>query len=192
MKRPLPLLLGLLALYILGSSFWYANSACCAGSAAAAAATESTTMVEQAAPAAAAAAAVEETGVAATADAAAAGLTIEERLRASNLILYFDSNSEQLDLDDEQRNYLGDLYTYLRENEATGISVVGHTDSEGDASNNQVISQNRADLVRNYLIGNGIRPEQIEAKGMGAEEPIASNDTEEGKATNRRVEIILN
>lgn len=192
MKRPLPLLFGLLGLYILGSSFWYSRSACCAGGAAAAA-TESTTMIGQAAPAAAATAVVEETGVAAATDVtAAAGLTMEERLRASTLTLYFDSNSEQLDLNDEQRDYLGDLYSYLRENEAAGISVVGHTDNEGDADNNKIISQNRADLVRNYLIGNGIRPEQIEAKGMGVEEPIASNDTEEGKATNRRVEIILN
>ena len=69
--------------------------------------------------------------------------------------------------------------------------MVGHTDSEGDTENNITISQNRADIVRTYLIGNGIRPEQIETKGMGEEEPIAGNDTPEGREANRRVEIIL-
>ncbi len=183
MKRPLPLLFGLLALYILGSSLWYSRSACCAGTAASSA----TSMVENAAPAAGAAAATAETNAIAT----NSELTLEEKLRANSLVIYFDTNEERMDLDEEQTNYLADLYTFLKDHESSNILVVGHTDSEGDADNNITISQNRADIVRSYLIGNGIRPEQIETKGMGAEEPIADNDTEEGREANRRVEIIL-
>jgi len=186
MKRPLPLILGLLALYILCSSLWYSRSACCAGSAASSA----TSMVENAAPAVGAAATATETNAVAAAD-ANTELTLEERLRANSLVIYFATNEERLDLDEDQNNYLADLYTYLKDHESSNISVVGHTDSAGDADNNITISQNRADFVRSYLIANGIRPEQIESKGIGAEEPIADNDTEDGRAANRRVEIIL-
>ncbi len=189
MKRPLPLLLGLLALYILSSSLWYSRSACCAGTVA----SSTTSMIKNAAPAVGATATTTTT---AATDATAIStpnseLTLEERLRAKSLVIYFDTNEEHLVLDEDQNNYLADLYTYLKDHEFSNIVVVGHTDSAGDPDNNVTISRNRADFVRSYLIGNGIRPEQIEAKGLGAEEPIADNDTEDGQAANRRVEIIL-
>lgn len=185
MKKPLPLLFGLLTLYILGSSFWYANSACCAGIAGA------TSMVESTAPAAAATAAAVGESSGAAAGVAVGELSLEEQLKATSLSLYFDNDSEEIIMDEDKREYLANLYTYLKEHEEAGVMVVGHTDNDGDPDNNKIISLNRAEFVRDFLIGYDIRPEQIEAKGVGEEEPIADNGTEEGRDANRRVEIIV-
>lgn len=70
------------------------------------------------------------------------------------------------------------------------IRIEGHTDSRGSRNLNQVLSQQRADAVRDALIARGIRADRIEAVGMGPDFPVASNDTEEGRARNRRVDII--
>lgn len=71
------------------------------------------------------------------------------------------------------------------------ITVEGHSDSRGSDELNQRLSQERADAVRDYLVKRGVPAERISAVGRGESSPIASNDTEEGRATNRRVEIIL-
>lgn len=67
------------------------------------------------------------------------------------------------------------------------MTIEGHTDSVGDAALNKQLSQDRADAVKTYIVGKGIDAGRMDAKGFGAEQPIASNDTEEGRATNRRV-----
>jgi outer membrane protein OmpA-like peptidoglycan-associated protein len=71
------------------------------------------------------------------------------------------------------------------------VTVEGHTDSRGTESSNQVLSQNRAESVRNFLISKGIPAKQIRAMGLGESRPVASNETPEGRANNRRVEIIV-
>jgi len=71
------------------------------------------------------------------------------------------------------------------------ILVEGYTDAQGSDSTNQELSQRRADAVREYLEQRGVAPEQIRALGKGESNPVASNDTAEGRATNRRVEIIV-
>jgi outer membrane protein OmpA-like peptidoglycan-associated protein len=71
------------------------------------------------------------------------------------------------------------------------IRVEGHTDSRGNAEYNRKLSQNRAESVRNFLIGQGIGPERMEAMGYGSTQPIADNRTEEGRTQNRRVEFII-
>jgi outer membrane protein OmpA-like peptidoglycan-associated protein len=72
-----------------------------------------------------------------------------------------------------------------------GVVVEGHTDSQGSASFNKVLSQQRADAVRSYLIGQGVPADTIRAEGKGESRSIADNDTAEGRAMNRRVEIVL-
>lgn len=69
------------------------------------------------------------------------------------------------------------------------IDVYGHTDSTGSASYNMDLSQRRADSVGRYLISRNVASTRIQAKGMGKDYPVASNDTPEGRAQNRRVEI---
>ena len=71
------------------------------------------------------------------------------------------------------------------------IRVEGHTDSRGDAAANLLLSEQRAQAVRDSLINLGVDPERITAMGMGEDFPIASNDDEDGRARNRRVDVIL-
>lgn len=72
------------------------------------------------------------------------------------------------------------------------ISVEGHTDAVGNDSYNQKLSTNRANAVREYLIASmGLNAAQITAMGFGENKPIASNDSEEGRAKNRRIDIVL-
>ncbi len=71
------------------------------------------------------------------------------------------------------------------------IVVEGHTDSKGSSSFNDRLSQNRADAVRSYLVSQGVDSNRIVAVGRGEAEPVASNTTPEGRANNRRVEIVL-
>jgi outer membrane protein OmpA-like peptidoglycan-associated protein len=69
--------------------------------------------------------------------------------------------------------------------------VVGHTDSTGQPAYNQTLSVNRAQSVVNQLAQDGVAPQRLAASGMGANQPIADNNTEAGRAQNRRVEIYL-
>jgi outer membrane protein OmpA-like peptidoglycan-associated protein len=71
------------------------------------------------------------------------------------------------------------------------LIVEGYTDSRGKDTYNATLSQKRADTVRTYLVGHGVRSEQITARGLGEESPIADNETSDGRAANRRVEIII-
>lgn len=71
----------------------------------------------------------------------------------------------------------------------TFVDVLGHTDATGSDSSNQTLSVNRAQAVANYLTSRGVVRARIGVKGYGESAPIASNDTEEGRAQNRRVEI---
>jgi outer membrane protein OmpA-like peptidoglycan-associated protein len=71
------------------------------------------------------------------------------------------------------------------------ITVEGHTDSRGSDESNMKLSQARADAVRSYLVSLGVKPETIVAQGRGEAQPVGSNDTPEGRANNRRVEIVI-
>ena len=73
----------------------------------------------------------------------------------------------------------------------TLVDVDGHTDSTGSAAHNQALSERRAHSVANYLAGRGVDPRRMSAVGYGFTRPIASNDTEIGRAENRRVEIAI-
>jgi outer membrane protein OmpA-like peptidoglycan-associated protein len=69
--------------------------------------------------------------------------------------------------------------------------VVAHTDSAGSAAPNQRLSQQRAEVVRQYWIDQGVDPSRVVADGRGEDEPIADNATPEGKQLNRRAEFIV-
>ena len=71
------------------------------------------------------------------------------------------------------------------------LTLIGHTDNQGADDYNQKLSENRANAVRNYLIGKGIGENKIQATGKGESEPITTNDTPEGRAKNRRVVFAL-
>lgn len=76
----------------------------------------------------------------------------------------------------------------------TGISKVrieGHTDAVGDAEKNRTLSQERAESVLEYLVKKGITRNRLEAKGYGPDKPVSSNNTDEGRSKNRRVEFTI-
>ena len=68
------------------------------------------------------------------------------------------------------------------------LEIAGYTDNTGDATANVTLSQQRADAVRNVLIHAGVDPSMVVAKGYGSANPIASNDTLDGRFRNRRIE----
>jgi len=78
----------------------------------------------------------------------------------------------------------------LEHPEIVSVSVEGHTDGQGPGEYNRRLSQRRSESVRAYLIGKGVAPERLEARGFGEDRPIASNSTNAGRAANRRVEFI--
>ena len=71
------------------------------------------------------------------------------------------------------------------------VSVEGFTDSRGADDMNLKLSQDRANAVKDYLVSQGVKPEKVRAMGRGEANPVASNDTPEGRANNRRVEIVV-
>ena len=71
----------------------------------------------------------------------------------------------------------------------TKVEVQGHTDNVGTEDTNLRLSQRRAQAVRNYLISKGVRRSRLDAKGYGNSAPIATNDTEDGRGQNRRVQF---
>jgi outer membrane protein OmpA-like peptidoglycan-associated protein len=71
------------------------------------------------------------------------------------------------------------------------IAIVGHADATGTDEYNRRLSEKRADAVRSYLLQRGVAAERVVARGLGEQEPIAPNQTAEGRANNRRVEIVI-
>ena len=71
------------------------------------------------------------------------------------------------------------------------ILIEGHTDSRGSKKGNLLLSERRANAVRDYLLRKKIRPERITIKGLGDTRPIATNDTDFGRKINRRTEIVI-
>ena len=87
------------------------------------------------------------------------------------------------------RDTLDTVSTSLNKYPNSLIDVYGHTDSTGTDPYNQTLSENRARVVADYLTGRGVNPARIRSTGFGKTQPVASNDTPEGRAANRRVEI---
>lgn len=105
----------------------------------------------------------------------------------SGITFGFDSSN----LDPGFYPVLDNVANTLQEYNQTIIEVAGHTDSVGTDSYNQALSERRANAVGNYLMSRGIMRDRFIIVGAGESRPIASNDTESGRAQNRRVEITL-
>ncbi|NIF19485.1 OmpA family protein [Pantoea sp. Cy-639] len=102
----------------------------------------------------------------------------------------FAFNSAELMPGAQQR--LHSLVDKLNDPAVTSVKVIGHTDSVGSDSYNQALSERRAASVAEYLISQGLMPNKVTSQGLGERQPVADNDTEEGRAHNRRVELHLN
>lgn len=105
----------------------------------------------------------------------------------NDILFAVDDANLRPDLQRDLRALAGNLQAYPN----STVQVIGHTDSDGDASYNQNLSQRRAQSVANVLLGSGVSGARIQTIGRGENQPVADNLTPAGKAQNRRVEIVI-
>ena len=105
----------------------------------------------------------------------------------SNSSVNFSINSAELQ--SSAYGPLNEIASVLQEYPSTSVDVVGHASSDGADDYNMRLSEQRANTVANYLVRQGVQAVRISAYGRGETQPIASNETEAGRAANRRVEI---
>ncbi|MEE2931615.1 MAG: OmpA family protein [Bacteroidota bacterium] len=103
--------------------------------------------------------------------------------------VHFENNS--FTLDTVSFSELDELSNFLRKNKLMKINIEGHTDNVGGDIENLRLSNNRARSVYNYLINNGISDERLNYKGFGEKRPITTNETEQGRAKNRRTSFVI-
>ena len=103
--------------------------------------------------------------------------------------IFFDT--DKFELKKESIAELEILYQFLTDNPSLNIEVSGHTDNQGNLQHNITLSQNRAKTVVDYLVQKGIASGRIVAKGYGPKQPVADNETPEGRAENRRTEFTI-
>ena len=116
------------------------------------------------------------------------GKTIRLVITLKNDILFETGNAA---LSSASVSTLNDLLRVLKKYPKNNIIVAGHADSTGSEAYNKTLSTNRAKGVYDYLVGNGLRTLSIQYVGYGSAQPVASNDTEAGRAKNRRVELLI-
>lgn len=105
----------------------------------------------------------------------------------NNILFATDSHVLRADLQRDLRTVASNLLAYPD----STIQIIGHTDNEGDAAYNQQLSERRANSVADVLLEQGVPFGRIDAIGRGEDQPITSNLTAEGRAQNRRVEIVI-
>lgn len=112
-------------------------------------------------------------------------IEVGETIQINNI--FFETGKYEL-LEDSKPE-LNRIVKLFQDKQIKKIRIAGHTDDVGSIQDNQILSENRAKSVANYLISKGVLPEQIITIGYGELKPIASNATEEGRQKNRRVEF---
>lgn len=117
---------------------------------------------------------------------------LREKINANPLVLYFKTGENTIDLSVEDRRKVTDIVRYLDNVETAKLAATGYTDNVGNAANNVKLGQERADFAKGYLVSNGILSAKINSTSKGQENPISDNNTEEGKAKNRRTEVKIN
>ena len=104
--------------------------------------------------------------------------------------IYFET--DKYDLLSESFTELNKLVNIMLQNKSMTVEIHGHTDSEGGSDHNQQLSENRAKSVFNYLAQQGVNSKRMSIQGFGLSKPVDSNETDEGRKRNRRVEFITN
>lgn len=127
-----------------------------------------------------------EFGAPACIDRPLASYDVERQEIALREMVFFETGTAQID--ERSFGLLADVAALLIAHpEITKIEIEGHTDNVGSQSMNRRLSQERADAVKTFLFEQGIEEARMSAVGFGPDKPIASNDSEEGRAQNRRV-----
>jgi outer membrane protein OmpA-like peptidoglycan-associated protein len=123
------------------------------------------------------------------------GTGVSVTRKGDNITLNMPSNitfrTGSADLDSRFFKVLDSVGLVLKKYDKTIVEVAGHTDSVGSEQMNQSLSERRASTVSQYLVSRGLKQERMIVIGAGEGRPVASNDSEEGRALNRRVELTL-
>jgi OmpA-OmpF porin, OOP family len=123
-----------------------------------------------------------------TADASSLSDEISKTGHVAVYGIHFDTVKSSILPDSE--NTLGEIVKLLQQNADLKLRVEGHTDNQGNAAGNQALSQRRAQAVVAWLTAQGVAASRLSAKGMGQTKPVADNSGDEGRAKNRRVELV--
>jgi outer membrane protein OmpA-like peptidoglycan-associated protein len=107
-----------------------------------------------------------------------------------HIALYINFETGKSDIKPESQKIINQIIEMLRSSPTLKISIEGHTDNVGNSQSNQTLSENRAKAVMNAIVSKGIDKSRLSSKGWGQTKPINDNKTEDGKAKNRRVEIV--
>lgn len=106
----------------------------------------------------------------------------------SKIVVRFDSSNTRLS--QESQEELSKLFNLMSENSALKVTIIGYTDNKGNALKNLKLSVERAQSIKQFVVNLGIAHQRITVKGEGSKNPVVDNGTAEGRAQNRRVEII--
>ncbi|MFI5221625.1 MAG: OmpA family protein [Bacteroidia bacterium] len=107
-----------------------------------------------------------------------------------HIALYINFETGKSEIKTESQKIVDEIAEMLKANSTLKVSIEGHTDNVGTPAANKTLSESRAKAVMNALITKGIDKSRLNAKGWGQEKPVADNGTNDGKAKNRRVEIV--
>jgi len=110
------------------------------------------------------------------------GITVDARV-------LFDTGKAEVKADGQVA--IDRIATLLKDKTTANVIIEGHTDSTGSPQLNQRLSEQRADSVRNALVARAVPLARLQTKGLGLSQPVAENTTEDGRAQNRRVEIVM-
>ena len=123
------------------------------------------------------------------------GSRVEVDRRGDDILLNMPSGVtfgfDSAELTSEARSALNEVANVVSQYTDTRVNIAGHTDNTGDDAYNQRLSERRAQAVGSYLGQNGVSSARLNTRGYGESQPVASNDTEQGRSQNRRVEITL-
>jgi type IX secretion system PorP/SprF family membrane protein len=120
-----------------------------------------------------------------------AGKVDHEPLQLEKATLYFNFKFNSASLDENAKSYLKDLADALHDNPEISITLVGHTDDVGPQKVNLILSMERAQNLKAYLLRYGVDSSRVTVEGKGMSEPLDDNRTPEGRARNRRVELTI-
>jgi OmpA-OmpF porin, OOP family len=115
---------------------------------------------------------------------------VNELNKTGFVTVYINFETGKADIIPESQTIVDQVADMLKSNDSLKVSIEGHTDNVGTAAFNKTLSENRAKSVMDAIIARGIENSRLSAKGWGQEKPIGDNKTEEGRAKNRRVEIV--
>ena len=119
-----------------------------------------------------------------------ASAMFDELNSSGHIALYINFATGKSDIKPESMKIIGQIVEMMKTNPELKVSIEGHTDNTGTPASNMTLSSSRAAAVVAAIVAQGIEKERLISKGLGQTKPIADNSTEEGKAKNRRVEIV--